>query len=41
MSGRLNFIVTDPPVIAITDASVTEGDGGIRILMFTVRLGGW
>src|SRR5262249_58300355 len=35
---HLNFIVTDPPIIAITDASVTEGDGGIRTLTFTVAL---
>ncbi len=35
---HLNFIVTDPPVITIADASVTEGDGGIRILTFTVAL---
>lgn len=33
-----NFIVTDPPVITITDASVTEGDGGIRTITFTVAL---
>jgi Calx-beta domain len=35
---RLNFIVTDPPIITIADASVTEGDGGIHILTFTVAL---
>jgi hypothetical protein len=35
---RLNFIVTDPPIITITDASVTEGDGGVRTLTFTVSL---
>src|SRR5262249_12957406 len=35
---HLNFIVTDPPVITIADASVTEGDGGIRTITFTVAL---
>ena len=35
---QTNFIVTDPPMITIADASVTEGDGGIRILTFTVAL---
>src|SRR5262245_23070775 len=33
-----NFIVIDPPLITIADASVTEGDDGIRILTFTVAL---
>jgi hypothetical protein len=33
-----NFIVTDPPLITIADASVTEGDGGIRTITFTVTL---
>jgi hypothetical protein len=35
---HLNFIVTDPPLITIADASVTEGDGGIRTLTFSVAL---
>src|SRR5262249_26402344 len=33
-----NFIVADPPIITIADASVTEGDGGIRTLTFAVAL---
>jgi hypothetical protein len=35
---RLNFIVTDPPIITISDASVAEDDGSIRILTFTLAL---
>ena len=35
---RLSFIGTDPPIITIADASITEGDGGTRILTFTVAL---
>src|SRR5262249_15772252 len=35
---HLNFISTDPPIITIGDASVTEGDGGVRTLSFTVAL---
>ena len=35
---QTNFIVTDPPVITIAGVSVTEGDGGIRTLTFTVTL---
>jgi len=35
---HLNFIVNDLPIITISNASVTEGDGGIRILTFTVAL---
>jgi hypothetical protein len=35
---RLNFIVNDLPIITIANASVTEGDGGIRTLTFTVAL---
>jgi Calx-beta domain/Bacterial virulence factor lipase N-terminal len=35
---HLNFIGTDPPIITIADASVSEGDGGIRTLTFTVSL---
>jgi Calx-beta domain-containing protein/virulence factor lipase-like protein len=35
---RLNFIANDLPIITIANASVTEGDGGIRTLTFTVAL---
>jgi hypothetical protein len=35
---QINFIVTDPPIITFTDASVTEGDRGIRTITFTVAL---
>jgi hypothetical protein len=42
ISGALpeqpNFIVPDLPVITVSDASVTEGDGGVRTLTFTVAL---
>lgn len=33
-----NFIATDRPLITIAGASITEGDGGIRTLTFTVAL---
>jgi hypothetical protein len=35
---QTNFLVTDAPIITIADASVTEGDRGVRILTFTVAL---
>jgi Calx-beta domain/Bacterial virulence factor lipase N-terminal len=35
---RLNFIGTEPPIITIADASISEGDGGIRTLTITVSL---
>jgi pimeloyl-ACP methyl ester carboxylesterase len=35
-----NFIVTDPPVITIADASVTEGDGVIRTTVALSRASG-
>jgi hypothetical protein len=35
---RLNFIANDLPIITIANASVSEGDGGIRTLTFTVAL---
>ena len=36
--AQLVTAVTTAPVITITDASVTEGDGGIRTLTFTIAL---
>jgi Calx-beta domain/Bacterial virulence factor lipase N-terminal len=33
-----NFVVADAPIITIADAGVTEGNGGIRTLTFTVAL---
>jgi hypothetical protein len=33
-----NFIVSDPPMMTIADASVAEGNGGIRTLTFSVAL---
>ena len=35
---QTNFVVPDPPIMTISDASVTEGDGGVRTLTFTVAL---
>src|SRR5262249_19228661 len=35
---QLNFIDTNPPIITITDASVTEGDRGIRTITFAIAL---